>query len=88
MYIYEKENKLNIVFNGDKPVESPDVVISKDGETVSVVVAGEAAILPTITAEDKGKFLTVDTETGKAVWANLPVSDLGSVEAPVDNGSV
>lgn len=87
MYIYEKENKLNIVFNGDKPVENPDVVISKDGETVSIVVAGEAAILPTITAEDKGKFLTVDTETGKAVWANLPVSDLGSVEAPVDNGS-
>lgn len=72
MYIYEKENKLNIVFNGDKPVENPDVVISKEGEAVSIVVAGEAAILPTITAEDKGKFLTVDAETGKAVWANLP----------------
>lgn len=72
MYIYEKENKLNIVFNGDKPVENPDVVISKEDEAVSIVVAGEAAILPTITAEDKGKFLTVDNETGKAVWANLP----------------
>lgn len=72
MYIYEKENKLNIVFNGDKPVESPDVVISKDGEAVSIIVAGEVAILPTITAEDKGKFLSVDSETGKAVWANLP----------------
>lgn len=72
MFIYEKENKLNIIFNESMPSESPDVVISKDGETVSIVVAGEAAILPTITAEDKGKFLTVDAETGKAVWANLP----------------
>ena len=72
MFIYEKENKLNIIFNESMPSESPDVVISKDGETVSIVVAGEAAILPTITAEDKGKFLTVDAETGKAAWANLP----------------
>ena len=72
MFIYEKENKLNIIFNESMPSENPDVVISKEGETVSIVVAGEAAILPTITAEDKGKFLTVDTETGKAVWANLP----------------
>ena len=72
MFIYEKENKLNIIFNESMPSENPDVVISKEGETVSIVVTGEAAILPTITAEDKGKFLTVDTETGKAVWANLP----------------
>lgn len=72
MYIYEKQNKLNIIFNGDKPSENPDVVISKEDDVVSIVVAGEAAILPTITAEDKGKFLSVDAETGKAVWANLP----------------
>ena len=85
MYIYEKQNKLNIIFNDDKPSDNPDVVISKEDNVVSISVSGEAAILPTITADDKGKFLTVDTETGKAVWANLPTSE--NVEAPVDNNN-
>ncbi len=82
MYIYEKQNKLNIIFNGDKPSDNPDVVISKEDNVVSISVSGEAAILPAITADDKGKVLTVDTETGKAVWA-LPTPE--NVEAPVDN---
>ena len=32
MFIYEKENKLNVVFDGNMPVDTPDMVIYKDAD--------------------------------------------------------
>jgi hypothetical protein len=64
MYIYEKENKLNIVFNSNVPVENPDVVISKEGETVTVDVAGVSSALPAVA--DPTKTYTLKAVDG--VW--------------------
>lgn len=69
MLIYEKNNKLNIVFNSSTPVEEPDVVISKEGDVVSLDISGEASMLPAFNDDDKGKVLTIDSVTGLPVWA-------------------
>lgn len=43
MFIYEKDGKLNIMFQATQiPVEgTPDVSLYKDGETVHVMVSGK-----------------------------------------------
>lgn len=69
MFIYEKDNKLNVVFNSSTPVEEPDVVISKEGDVVSLDISGEASMLPAFTSADEGKVLTIDSKSGKPVWA-------------------
>ena len=30
MFVYEKDNKINVVFDGTLPVETPDMVVYKD----------------------------------------------------------
>ena len=69
MFIYEKDNKLNVVFNSSTPVEEPDVVISKEGGVVSLNISGEASMLPAFNDNDVGKVLTIDVVTGKPTWA-------------------
>ena len=32
MFIYEKDGKLNVVFEGNAPVETPDMVVYKDAD--------------------------------------------------------
>lgn len=68
MFIYEKDNKLNVVFNSSTPVEEPDVVISKEGDVVSLDISGEASMLPPFSDDDKGKVLKIDQVTGKPTW--------------------
>ena len=70
MFIYEKDNKLNVVFDSSTPVEEPDVVISKEGDVVSLDISGEASMLPPFGNDDKGKVLKIDSTTGKPVWAS------------------
>lgn len=71
MFIYEKDNKLNVVFDSSTPVEEPDVVISKEGDTVSLNISGEASMLPAFSSDDKGKVLKIDSTSGQPVWATI-----------------
>lgn len=68
MFIYEKENKLNLTFDHQMPVEKPDLVISKEGETVSVDVSGAAATLPTYPATTEDKTYALKLVDGELSW--------------------
>lgn len=64
MFIYEKEDKLNLKFN---PVttanfEDPDIVVSKKGINLGDLEISNKNILPAPEQSDSGKMVMVDEE--------------------------
>ena len=60
MFVYEKDNKLNLTFDKTViPPDVPDLVISKEDGMTKVSIEGEQSSLPPITDEDNGKTLVV-----------------------------
>lgn len=61
MLIYEKENKLNILFNGNNSnKENPDIQIYDDNGTVVVKTGNDVCALPKVSSDDNGKTLIVE----------------------------
>lgn len=61
MLIYEKENKLNILFSKENiDLDKPDIVISDENGVVSVNSNSGIMTLPKVTSTDDGKSLTVE----------------------------
>lgn len=65
MFIYEKEDKLNLKFNPLVPgeiTEDPDIVISKEGINIGDLEISDKNILPTPEQSDSGKMVMVNEE--------------------------
>ena len=53
MFMYEKDNKLNLTFEKTVvPPETPDLVISKEDGITTVSIEGQASSLPQVTEEN------------------------------------
>lgn len=60
MFMYEKDNKLNLTFDKTViPPDVPDLVISKEDGITKVSIEGESSSLPSVTDADNGKTLVV-----------------------------
>ena len=60
MFVYEKDNKLNLTFDKTViPPDVPDLVISKEDGITKVSIEGEYSSLPSVTDVDNGKTLIV-----------------------------
>ena len=61
MLIYEKENKLNIIFSKENiDLDKPDIVISDENGVVSVNSNSGIMTLPKVTSAEDGKSLIVE----------------------------
>lgn len=61
MLIYEKNDKLNILFNGNNSnKENPDIQIYDDNGTVVVKTGNDVCTLPKVSSDDNGKTLVVE----------------------------
>ena len=61
MLIYEKENKLNIIFSKENiDLDKPDIVISDENGVVSVNSNSGIMTLPKVSSDDNGKTLVVE----------------------------
>ena len=69
MFMYEKDNKLNITFDSMAPVENPDLVISKEDGAVSVDVSGASATLPAYPDTLEGKTYNLQLVDGVLSWS-------------------
>lgn len=60
MFMYEKDDKLNLTFDKTViPPDVPDLVISKEDGITKVSIEGESSSLPPVTDADNGKTLVV-----------------------------
>lgn len=84
MFVYERENSLNLTFKGSLPVENPDVVIKgfKDGATLTV----NGTTYGSGSEEFEGKAQTlVYQKDGKLVITFRGVAGMSDPEITIDD---
>ena len=83
MFVYERENSLNLTFKGSLPVENPDVVIKgfKDGATLTV----NGTTYGSGSEEFEGKAQTlVYQKDGKLVITFRGIAGMSDPEITID----
>lgn len=91
MFMYEKDNKLNLTFEKTVvPPETPDLVISKEDGITTVSIEGQTSSLPQVTEENNGQTLVVQDgqwvlgQGGSSASNGFLNNNPGSVTLPSD----